>query len=227
MDIMEASRLSALTPNDGYQARVMLDLLVPAPISLPTGVWTPVYARRKALLRFPKTTLYSIYVFPGQAAPPDIAHAHNVTSNDVSLYGAGWWMVYHATGSAITGILMDAGAGEIGLETSGSSPAASVIDSILISPLTQGTPALTAVTTTAANVLAANTARRGVYLKNTSSTAGQTITYRFGGTAVALTGFVLEPGDSHSWGPLDRIPTGAVNAISSSGSPNLAIIELT
>lgn len=101
-------------------------------------------------------------------------------------------------------------------------------------PLLPGTPETEELSDVAETIVAANSARRGLYVRNLSQVAGEFITLRFGATATQLAGFVLNPGatgyvgDWLYWGPTDDTPTGLVSVIAAAGTtPDIAFYELT
>ena len=212
-------------------------VICPETRPFPSGVWTEVLVPRSAFIRFESTTLYTLYCRPDRSITAAAPHLDNDTvktvNNLVSLYGRGKWYVYHATGSTIYGKVVDAAAGASGLELIGAPPIVSALDAILASVLTAGTPDTNALSTTAETIVAANTARRGLYLRNNSVTAGEYITVTFGTTAVSLKGFILNPGstgylgDWLYWNVLDRCPTGLVSAIAATGTPTITFYEMT
>lgn len=92
--------------------------------------------------------------------------------------------------------------------------------------LTAGAPTTATVGVASGAAVASNANRKGLYLRNTS-TSGQRISLAFsGGTAVLDSGVTLEAGDAFVMGEHD-FSTGAVNAISSGASGRLSVQEWT
>lgn len=107
-------------------------------------------------------------------------------------------------------------------------PLSSASDSIFAKPT--GVPVESVYTTTASSTtaLAANTGRKGLFIKNISDTD---ITLRFDGSVVvASSGIVLKAlgttGDTISSDMLGFVPTGAITAINGTGSKNIYIVVL-
>ena len=87
--------------------------------------------------------------------------------------------------------------------------------------LTPASPTAATVGVASAQAVATNSSRKGLILVNTSANR---ISLGFGATAVLDSGVTLYPGGSFSMGEYDFY-TGAVNAIASAASSNLAIQE--
>lgn len=90
--------------------------------------------------------------------------------------------------------------------------------------LTAGAPAAATVGAASAEALAANSARRGLVMVNTSN---NTISLGLGATAVLNSGITLLANGGTWVMDRDTFTTAAVNAIASAASSNLAIQELT
>lgn len=91
--------------------------------------------------------------------------------------------------------------------------------------LTPASPAVAAVGTSSAQAVAANANRKGLHLRNLSTT-GQRISLGFGAAAVLDSGVTLYPQDAFEMGEYD-FDLGAVNAISSAASGSLGVQEYT
>lgn len=89
--------------------------------------------------------------------------------------------------------------------------------------LTPSAPAVASVGTGSAQAVAANANRKGLILRNVSS-SGQRISLGFGATAVLDSGVTLYVGDSFCMGEYD-FDVGAVNAIASAASGSLGVQE--
>lgn len=79
-----------------------------------------------------------------------------------------------------------------------------------------------ALSTTTEEIVAANPDRQ--YFHCTNTDAAIVISLGFGAAAVSLKGIVLAAGDTWEM-PAHAIFTGAINAISASGTPALAYVE--
>lgn len=188
--------------------------------SFASGVWTPVSVGRSAFVRFEQTTLISLWCSPHAPAGDDKDRgAIKTTNNVVSLYGRGVWWIYQESGSTVTGKIVDAAAGASGLETIGAPPVTGAGDSVLVTPLTPAAPAVGSVGVASADLLAADTTRKQVYLKNTDTT--DKISLGFGATAVLGSGITLDPGEGTL---LDRTVCGAqITAIAAAAATPIAI----
>lgn len=89
--------------------------------------------------------------------------------------------------------------------------------------LTPSSPTAATVGASSGTAVAANASRRGLVLINTSNNR---ISLAFGATAVLDSGITLYPGGVFEMDPY-TFDTGAVNAIASAASSNLAIQEYT
>ena len=95
----------------------------------------------------------------------------------------------------------------------------------LTSDLTPSAPTSASVGVASAQVVAANAPRKGLSLRNLS-TSGQRISLGFGATAVLDSGVTLYPLDTFEMADYD-FDLGAVNAIASAASASLGIQEWT
>ena len=93
-------------------------------------------------------------------------------------------------------------------------------------PLVMKAPANASVGVTSAEAVAADTNRRFIYIRNTS-TGTQRISVGFGKTAVVDDGVTLQPNEWVAFDLMTGCPTSAVNAKSSAASGLLAIQEGT
>lgn len=89
--------------------------------------------------------------------------------------------------------------------------------------LAPAVPTNAVVSTVSAQAVAANGARKGLHLRNTS-TAGQRISLSMNGAATLDDGITLYPQDVFEMGEYD-FDQGAVNAIASSASARLSVQE--
>jgi hypothetical protein len=109
-----------------------------------------------------------------------------------------------------------------------------ILEQLFGTPLVPGAVGIEELSDVAETILPANTARRALYVRNLSQTAGEFITVTFENAAGQLEGFILNPGavgyvgDWLYWGPIDKVPTGIISAIAAAGTtPEITFYELT
>lgn len=203
---------------DGLSPRATR-VIKPYRMPFPSGVWTPITVGRAAFVRFESETLYTLYCSPH--APPNDPDesAIRTTNNVVSLYGRGVWWIYHTAGSTIVGKVVDAAAGASGLETIGAPPSTGSGDSVLTTPLVPAAPAVGSVGVASAELLAAATTRKQVYLRNIDTT--DNISLGLDAAAVLGSGITLYPGDSIVLGYIEA--KSQIRAIAAAAATPIAI----
>jgi len=165
----------------------------------------------------------TIYIFP-RSSPVGDTNAIPIAGGAAFLDAIGDWYIRHSGGSTQTFRVIDAGgAGNAQAVMAAVSPGMSSLEAKLI-PVTWGTPSTQTIGAASVAILAANTARRALKIRN-ASTGGQRFTLEFGGAAVIdVGGGTYLQGEADEWVPLDSVSTASVNVIFSAAG---GVIEFT
>lgn len=214
--------LDAITP------KVASGYVAPHVISIANGTTYQRYffPRPVILIALTPENVGTVYIYPGTQPVGDTASIPTTTGISF-LDAVGNWYVRHSGATAQQFRVIDAGgAGNAQAAMSAASPAFANLNARLI-PVTWGTPDLETVDATSETLLAANSSRRALAVKNMSA-AGQRITLATATPAVDSTGFlVLAAGEGFVFNPLDCVPVGIIYGIASAAGGVLSIVEGT
>ncbi len=179
--------------------------------SIPPTVYNYFRFTRPVML-IPKTpaTAGIVYIYPGAYPANDLASIPIPAGNNVYLDARGDWYVKTSSSGTETFLVIDAGA---------AGNAAAIAQSFGITPsatpaaINMASPGVNAdIDAASEEVVAAATARRYLYVENTSA-AGQVLWLGFGAAAVVGSGIRLSPGEYYELISPTGITTQAVNAI--------------
>lgn len=181
-------------------------------LDIPASVYKDVkYDRAVLLLPKTPTTVGITYIYSGAFPANDLSSIPVPAGNNVYLDARGEWYVKTSSAVTETFLVIDAGAAgnaaaiaaSFGIQPAPAPPAA----------LTMAAPGVNAdIDNASEEVVAAATARRYLYVENTS-TGGQVLWLAFGATAVVGSGIRLSPGQFYELISPTGITVQAVNAI--------------
>ncbi len=211
---------------DDFIPIVGKNYIAPHLVSIPASVYADFKYSRPVYL-IPKTSITAgiCYIYPGAYPANDLASIALPAGSLIYLDARGEW--YVKTSSAVTEkfLVIDAGA----------AANAQAVASILGGAASPSTNALArtmaagatvTVSTSSASVVAADSTRKYLYIKNVS-TGAQRVTIEFAGAAVLDSGHTLAQGEWRAWDISTGLSQQAVTAIGNAASTVLEYVTGT
>lgn len=208
---------------DDFIPVVNKNYIAPHLRTIPTGTRYTDMKYTRAVLMIPQTsaTVGTTYIYPGAAPVNDTASIPIPAGQVVYLDARGEWYVRTTSAVDQTFLVIDAGAaGNAQAVISAFSPTS---PSAALAPRTMAAGAQAAVGVASGTVIAADSTRKFLYVKNVSTT-GQRITLSFNGAAVLDTGITLSVGEWRAWDITTGLSQQALTAIASAASAALEYV---
>lgn len=166
------------------------------------------------------------YTFGEQKDANDLNVWDKSYTGSAYLSGRGRWFIKHNTAGTVIFLVKDAG----GAAAADAALPPGALPSSLetrLRPVVWGTPSLVTAIGASGLLVAANSARRALYVKNLSA-GGQRITLSTANPAVDETGFdVFAQGEGYKYLPLEGVTTAAIYRVSSAAGGRLVVVEGT